>query len=350
KGLKTVAIAIDDLSRPTPARQILSVVLDQLQQAGLKDNDISIVFALGTHPPLTKDEMIEKLGPSVFETFRIVQHDPHHNLLDIGLSLDGIPVRINQYFFDADIKILVGCITPHSFAGFSGGGKMIFPGLANFDIIERTHRSVLMGFKGGLGLVEGNQFREEIQTVCRQCGVDFSIDVVLNQDREISGIFAGHVEHAFREGVECARKSYRTTRPSLVDVAILNAYPKDTDFIQSENAFNLYRSIKREFVKDNGIIVLMTAGSLGLGRHSLFGSQGTLARKPRPKRWLGGRKLYIYCPVVPQEELHTAYWEGYPGFQSWDDVIGEIQKTFPESCKIAVFPYSSLQLGADDAL
>jgi len=94
----------------------------------------------------------------------------------------------------------------------------------------------------------------------------------------------------------------------------------------------------------------MTAGSLGLGRHSLFGSQGTLARKPRPKRWLGGRKLYIYCPVVPQEELHTAYWEGYPGFQSWDDVIGEIQKTFPESCKIAVFPYSSLQLGADDAL
>jgi len=227
KGLKTVAIAIDDLSRPTPVRQILSVVLDQLQQAGLKDNDISIVFALGTHPPLTKDEMIEKLGPSVFETFRIVQHDPHHNLLDIGLSLDGIPVRINQYFFDADIKILVGFITPHSFAGFSGGGKMIFPGLANFDIIERTHRSVLMGFKGGLGLVEGNQFREEIQTVCRQCGVDFSIDVVLNQDREISGIFAGHVEDAFREGVECARKSYRTTRPSLVDVAILNAYPKD---------------------------------------------------------------------------------------------------------------------------
>lgn len=261
------------------------------------------------------------------------------------MELDGIPVKVNAHFMQADLKLLMGCITPHAFAGFSGGGKMILPGLANIEIIERTHKSVMMGFKGGLGIVEGNQFRAEVHQVCRACSVDFNIDVVVNQERGIAGMFAGHVEESYLKGVVFARTVYRTNIPDQVDVAVLNAYPKDIDLIQSENAFNLYRSVKRAFVEDGGKVVLMTASQEGMGGHGLFEPGGRLHRKPTRKRWLGNRDLLLFCPTVTPQDAAQLYWAGYPVLSTWPEVIGELRKTFSEKCRVAVFPCSSLQLG-----
>src|SRR5439155_7752330 len=135
----------------------------------------------------------------------------------------------------------------------------------NIEIIERTHRYVVMGFRGGLGVIEGNRFREEVEQVCRKCGVDMIIDVVVNRTREIAGVFVGDVQEAYLKGVDFARKIYRTPVPTALDVAVLNAYPKDTDLVQSENALNILRSTPQPFIKEHGKIVLMTASSHGVG-------------------------------------------------------------------------------------
>lgn len=344
-GKRTVAIAVDDLARPTPSHDILPIVLNELQHASIAPQAITIVLAVGSHPQLSDEDLCLKLGYEIYERCRIVQHDAWSDLQPLGVELGGFPVKINRHFMAAELKILLGCITPHSFAGFSGGGKMILPGLANIEIIERTHRSVVMGFKGGLGIVEGNQFRREVNDVCRQSGVDFNIDVVVNAKRQVAGIFAGRVEDAYLKGVDFARTVYRTKLPDSVDVAILNAYPKDIDLIQSENAFHVYRSAKRPFVSDHGKVVLMSASCEGLGKHGLFEPGGRLHHKPTRKRWLGNRELMVYCPTLERVEVAQFYWEGYPVYQTWDAVVAALLQAYPGPCRVAVFPCGALQLG-----
>jgi lactate racemase len=344
---KNAAIVVDDITRPTPTKALLPLVLDQLITAGIARAKIKIIVALGSHAPLSEVELARKLGAEVVQNYNILQHDPLQNLAEIGIHLDKIPVRINKDFFDSDLKISMGCITPHPFAGFSGGGKLILPGLASMDVIERTHRYVVMGFRGGMGIVEGNQFREEVEEVCHKCGLNLIVDIVVNHEREVAGVFVGDFREAFLKGVEFAKQVYQTPLPLEVDVAVLSAYPKDTDLIQSENAFNVLRSTPRSFVKDGGKIVLVTASSHGRGVHGIFAPGGRLYRKPIRKRWLGNKDLIIYSPAVSNEECRSIFWEGYHFCQTWAEVLRELGAAFRDHCKVAVFPCASLQLGVD---
>jgi len=348
KWVKDVAIAVDDTSRPTPIARLLPPVLTRVEAAGVARERIKIIVALGSHAPLSKDELRHKLGEAVASDYHIVQHDATKDLSDIGMDLDGIPVRINSAFYRADLKITMGCITPHPFAGFSGGGKMVLPGLSSIEIIERTHRFVAMGFRGGLGVIEGNRFREDVETVCRRCKLDLIVDSVLNQNREIAGIFAGDFVEAFQKGVDFARGVYRTPLPERVDVALLNAYPKDSDLVQSENAFNLLRSAKHAFLEEEGQVILMSAAGKGAGAHGLFSPGGRLYRKPLPKRWLGKKGLIVFAPEVPEGEGRKLIWEGYPFCRTWEAVLSVLKERYPQNCRVAVFPSSAIQLGAAD--
>jgi nickel-dependent lactate racemase len=344
---ENAAIVVDDITRPTPTKALLPLVLDQLTTAGIARANIKIIVALGSHAPLTEADLARKLGAEVVQNYNILQHNPLHNLAEIGIHLDKIPVRINKDFLNSDLKISMGCITPHPFAGFSGGGKLILPGLASMEVIERTHRYVVMGFRGAMGVVEGNQFREEVEEVCRKCGLNLIVDIVVNQKREIAGIFVGDFKEAFLKGVEFARRVYQTPLPLEADVAVLCAYPKDTDLIQSENAFNVLRSTARSFVSDRGKVVLVTASSHGRGVHGIFAPGGRLYRKPSRKRWLGNKDLIIYSPAVSNEECRSIFWEGYRFCPTWEEVIKELGAAFPDRCKVAVFPCASVQLGVD---
>ena len=344
---KNAAIVVDDITRPTPTKELLPLVLDQLTTTGISRANIKIIVALGSHAPLSEADLARKLGTEVVQNYNVLQHDPIQNLAEIGIYLDKIPVRINKDFLDSDLKISMGCITPHPFAGFSGGGKLILPGLASMEVIERTHRYVVMGFRGGMGVVEGNQFREEVEEVCHKCGLNLIVDVVVNQEREIAGVFVGDFKAAFLKGVEFARQVYQTPLPRETDVAILSAYPKDTDLIQSENAFNVLRSTPRSFVKDGGKIVLMTASSRGRGVHGIFAPGGRLYRKPIRKRWLGNKDLIIYSPAVNEDGCRSIFWEGYRFCPTWNEVLEELGAAFPGHCKVAVFPCASLQLGVN---
>jgi len=345
---KSIAIAVDDLTRPTPAGRLLPIVLREFEDAGIDKSKIKIIIASGAHGALSKVDIERKLGGAIARNYRIAPHHPRENLADIGMHLDKIPVRINRDFFDADLKLSLGCITPHPFAGFSGGGKMVLPGLSAMEIIERTHRYVVMGFRGGMGIVEGNQFREEVEEVCRKCGLYMIVDVVITGLRQIAGVFAGHFRDAFLRGVELARKVYRTPLPDQADVAVINAYPKDTDLIQSENAFNVLRSTCRPFLNERGTVVLVTPASHGRGSHGLFEPGGRLYRKPIRKRWLGDRRLIVYSPGINRGDFHAIFWEGYAFCPTWDEVLTLLGNGHAAPLKVGVFPCASLQLGCVD--
>jgi nickel-dependent lactate racemase len=346
EGKKRVAIAIDDLSRPTPAGEILPALLEMLRSCGVRDEQFTIIISLGSHTALKPNEIIRKVGAAVMRRVGVENHDCQRNLVDIGVKVGQTPVLINRTVAEADLKILLGSVVPHAFAGFSGGAKMVLPGLSNIESIEWTHKAVLMGLRGKAGTLEGNRFRAEFERVARHVGVDLSINVVVNSRREIAGLFVGDLEAAHRRAAEFAREVYATRLPAEpLDVAILNAYPKDDELLQAENALMFHHTAPPSYLKEDGLLLLTSACSLGMGHHGLFGPAQRLYRKPMRKGFLGNRHLAAFMPGVSSEEFHQIYWEGYPHFGSWEDALEFLQQRYPEGgARVGIFPCGSIQI------
>jgi len=345
KDKRRVAIAVDDLSRPTPAGEILPVLLEMLKTCDIRDEQIRIIISLGSHSALTPEQIARKVGKAVAQRVCVENHDCNDNLVEVGVKVGQTPVLINRTFAEADLKILIGSVLPHAFAGFSGGAKMVLPGLANIESIEWTHKAVLMGLRGKAGTLEGNRFRAEFERVARHVGVQFGINVVVNSRREIAGLFAGEVEAAHRKAAEFVRQIYATrlsTEP--LDVAICNAYPKDDELLQAENAFMLHHTAPANYLKEDGVILLISACSLGMGHHGLFGPGQRLHRQPMRKGFLGHRHVAAFMPGVSAEEFYRIYWEGYPHFQTWEATLEFLQQRYPNGARVGIFPCSSIQI------
>jgi nickel-dependent lactate racemase len=343
-GKQTVAIAVEDISRPCELEKILDGILKELFAAGVSSDSIFFQICNGAHAPMLKRDVQKKLGMSAAEKFLVLNHNPYENLCDTGIVLGETPVRVNRSFHEADLKIAVGSVVPHNFAGFSAGAKLILPGLADIATLERTHKYVMMGFRGGVNDVETNKFRSEIEDVVKRIGLDFFVGVVPNSLRKISGVFAGNVVFAHRKGVEFARRIYKTTFEPLADIAVLNAYPKDAELLQADAAVTPLKTGADELVKENGVLIIASNCSNGFGYHGLFGPGMRLSRKPIKKRFLKGKDLILFSPNANQAEFRRLYWEGYLLMADWDAVIIELERRFSQNCRISVFPTAPLQL------
>jgi nickel-dependent lactate racemase len=344
-GCKSVMIAVDDLSRPTPTHVLLPHLLAELFAAGIERENISFVISLGSHTALTRDDLIKKLGPEIVAHHRVFNHDCHGELVDLNTSVGKVPVRLNAEFMAADFKILLGSVVPHAFAGFSGGAKMVLPGLSNIESIEWTHKAVMMGLRGKAGTLEGNRFRAEFERVARHAGVRLSINVVVNGKREIAGIFAGDIEAAHRAGAQFANEVYATPLPEEpFDVVILNAYPKDDELLQAENALMFHHTAPPSYLKDDAVMLMASACSLGMGHHGLFGPAQRLYRAPMKKGFLGNRLLAAFMPGVCTEEFHQIYWEGYPHFRAWEEALAFLRERYPNGANVGVLPWGSIQI------
>lgn len=345
RSARRAVIAVDDLSRPTPAREIVPLLLQALHAGGVGRDRLQIVISLGSHTLLKPDEVRRKLGDEVAAGVPVINHDCRDDLTDIGVTVGQVPVRINRSFVEADLRIVVGSVVPHPFAGFSGGAKMILPGLANLESIEWTHLAVMLGFRGMPGTLEGNQFRPEFERVARRVGVHFSINVVVNSRREIAGLFAGDIVAAHREAAAFAGAVYATPVPAApLDVAVLNAYPKDDELLQADSAFVLHQTAPGGYVKDDGVVVLASACSLGMGHHGLFGPGQRLYRRPRRRGFLGHRVLAGFMPGVTRDQFHQVYWSDYPHFETWDGVLDFLQQRYPRRARVGIFPCASIQV------
>jgi nickel-dependent lactate racemase len=347
-GRRAAAIAIDDLSRPTHTAPLVEHVVRRLLKAGLALGDITIVIASGAHRPATARDIELKIG-AVANHLRVVAHDPAGDLAGTGVMLGGVPVRLNRAFLDADLRIGIGCVMPHPFAGFSGGGKIVVPGLADLEVLARTHKFALMGLQGGAKLT-GNRFRTEMEDVVRRIGLDWSINVVVNSRRETAVLVAGDFVAAHREAAAAAAKVGATRVPDhSLDALILNAYPKDGELLQVEAALVALHNGLMSPLGPSAPVILTAACRHGLGVHGLFGPNGRLFRAPAIKTFLGKRPLWFYSPGADVSAARVVAHDTYPFFSAWSALVENLQHHLRPDARIGIVPCGPLQIATGTA-
>lgn len=256
-----VVLITSDITRPTPSSKMLPSILEQLKAAGVKQKNITIVFALGLHRNHTPQEQKNLLGDKIYEQYRCVDHQKEKTL-DMGKTEDGIPVQVFKEVSEADIKICLGNIDPHYFAGYTGGAKSIMPGVSSRESISFTHKLMLSPDSVG-GKLEGNPTREAIEKVGEKVGIDFILNVVLNTQKQIIVAVAGDRIAAHRRGCDFADQCFKVPIEEKADVVVVSAggYPKDINVYQAQKGLDNAKYA----VKEGGTIILVAECNEGLG-------------------------------------------------------------------------------------
>jgi nickel-dependent lactate racemase len=283
RGKENIVILIEDATRHTPLDKIVPVITDYLNQNGVSDDAISFLTAPGTHRVMTDREIEEKVGAETVRRFRIYQHDAAaaDDIADLGavnLKIPGtedgnfhIPVRVNRRALSADLLIGLGSIVPHSDAGFSGGAKILQPGVCDFATTSATHAAAGLCPDIPLGMVEGNPCREGIEAVARKVGLSFILNVVQNYEGEPAGVFAGDFIEAHRAGVALSRISFSVDVPRPADIVVVSSSPADMDYWQANKAL----SCAYFTVKEGGTVIFAAPCYEGLAHNH-----------PRFREWL----------------------------------------------------------------
>jgi nickel-dependent lactate racemase len=281
----TVVIGHSDITRPTPNDRIMPALLAELEGAGIARQDITLLNALGTHRPQTEAELRQMLGGQIVDNYRCLQHNGHDdaNLVPLGVTTRGNPVRINRRFLEADVRILTGFIEPHFFAGFSGGPKGVLPALAGAESVQTNHgREMIAHPNATWGVTEGNPIWEEMREVALMTKPTFLLNVTLNNRRQITGVFGGDMLAAHAAGCEFVRRSAMVGVDAPYDIVITtnSGYPLDQ---------NLYQAVKgmsaaNQVVREGGSIIIAAACQDGLPRHGRY--TALLAEAGSPQRML----------------------------------------------------------------
>ncbi len=268
KGKKNACILICDITRPVPNKILLPPILRTLRAAGIPREKILILVATGIHRPNLGDELIELVGRDIAREYRIENHlsrelSSHTN---IGTSSRGTKMWIDERYIQSDFKVITGFIEPHLMAGFSGGRKLIVPGISAIPTMKVMHGPQMMADPNCReGIIENNPFHEEALEIAKAAGVDFISHVALNENKEITAIFSGDLEKAHEEGMDFVRKAVGNSVPEPVDIAITTSagYPLDKTWYQAIKGVTAAANI----VKKGGTIILAAECSEGIGSY-----------------------------------------------------------------------------------
>ena len=268
-GCRTACILVCDITRPMPSDTLLPILLGELRQ--VPPENITILIATGTHRSNTDAELSQMLGEDVVRRFRVVNHNgfDDESLETIGSTETGIKVRLNKRWVESDIRITTGFVEPHFFAGFSGGPKMVAPGLAGFPTIMRLHDAAMIGHPNSrFAVTEGNPIHDAIRDIARMSGVDFSVDVTINRDKRITSVYAGELFAVHRAACAVARRLAMQPVDTSFDIVVTtnSGYPLDQ---------NLYQAVKgmsaaAQIVKEGGHIICAAECSEGIPEHGQY--------------------------------------------------------------------------------
>lgn len=348
-GKRSAAIVVDDLSRPTPAHRLLPPLLDELAEAGIPRERIAIIIGVANHRQLTREEMAWKVGRDIVDSMLVRNHFSWDDCVDLGCTPRGTPVHINRLVMEAECKVLVGGITPHGAPGFAGGAKLLAPGVAGIATARALHGPG--GPRGGLAQT-ATEFRLEVEECARMAGVDAIVNAVMTRKRGVAHLVVGDVVAAHRAGVEAARRTYGTPVPSGVDVCVLTAYPKDTEYAQVSLAFNVWNTAARPIAHERGTVVLCTAASEGAGFHSLMGPGMALGQnypQSSPRRAVAPRDMIVFSPGINANDLSPAARADVTFCSSWVQVLAALQRKHGDRARVAVFPCSAMQVAENPA-
>jgi nickel-dependent lactate racemase len=256
RGACRVCIAFTDLTRATPNERIIPWLLEFLEGLVPREN-ITLLNQLGTHRPNTRAELETMLTPQVVANYRVLNHEPENPeaLVQLGTTRDGTPALINRHLVEADVRIITGFIEPHFFAGFSGGPKGIMPGCAGLKTVMSNHGATNIGHpRAAFGITEGNPLWEELREIALRAGPSFLLNVSLNEEKQITGVFAGDLLAAHEAGCEFVRRSamQKVKAPFDIVVTTNSGFPLD---------LNLYQGVKgmsaaARIVQERGTIIL----------------------------------------------------------------------------------------------
>jgi nickel-dependent lactate racemase len=313
-----VAIVFSDITRPTPNHILLPAILGELAAKGVPEENVSLVNATGMHRPNTREELIAMLGREVVDRYRIVQHDARDKRQQVFLSKNerGAEIWINGDYMEADVRVLTGFVEPHIFAGYSGGGKAVLPGIAGAEIIMSNHGGPMLAHPRATWCqTQGNPVFEEARRVALATQPAFIVNVTLNERKEITGVFAGDMVQAHDAGIAFAENAYLQPVPRRYDIVVATnmGYPADINLYQSVKGM----SVAAQAVNDGGAIVLAAECADGLGQ----------AHYAEMLAWRG----------TPRELLNMVLEPGFAELEQW-----AIQCQTMVQVKADLYLYSSL--------
>ncbi|MET3506693.1 nickel-dependent lactate racemase [Halalkalibacter oceani] len=267
-GKESIVIVINDITRPSPTDLFVEEMLKEIEKAGITDDQVTLVVALGNHRPNTEEELKRMVGEKVYSRVKIINHDCYDekNLVHLGFTKRGLPIIVNRYVAEASVRILTGIITPHQSAGYSGGRKSIMPGVAGIEALTKHHSFPIRSYHPILGQMIDNPFHDEALEAAKRVGVDFILNVVKNSKKEIVSVVAGDLEQAHAEGVSICDKSWKVKVDRYYDIVITSpgGYPKDFDLHQAQKALSAAEVV----TKKGGVIILVAECRDGVGKYA----------------------------------------------------------------------------------
>jgi nickel-dependent lactate racemase len=344
KESKEVAIIIDDMTRPTKSSQYVTHILETLRTSGVPRDNIRFIMATGAHGPSGRLDFVKKLGEEVVAEYQCYNHNPYEYLEYLGKTSFGTPVHINAEVMSCDLKIGVGTVLYHKIMGFTGGGKIILPGVSGIQTIEHNHGTI-GGFGPGAsphptsGYLrnEGNVLRLDAEEAARMVGLSYKVDAVLNLNRDPIEVYAGDFVETQRRASEMAKRYHSPEEaPSEMDIVVANTYMRANEaFIGMWTACNS--------VKVDGSIVLIANAPDGEMNHWIFGRHG---KKRGARLWhsertglLRGSRLIIYsCYKERTYDLRIGLPEQTVWLRDWGEVVKVLKSEHGSRAKVAVLP------------
>ena len=264
-----VCIVFTDVTRASPDHLLVPALLRELEAAGVRDEDITLLCGIGMHRPSTPAERIAKLGAEVVARYRVIDNEPQNPqaLVDLGVTAGGVPVSAHRAAVEADLLMATGLVEPHQYAGYSGGRKTLAVGAAGERLIAHTHGPAFVDHPGTrLGRVEGNPFHEAITEAARRANLRFILNVVLDDEKRILKVAAGEPEAAFQELVAFARSVYEVPVPRQHDVAVGGVgFPKDANLYQASRAASYLFFAPTPVVRPGGLLIIPARCEEGAG-------------------------------------------------------------------------------------
>jgi lactate racemase len=350
-----VGIIVNDITRATPSPLIVEAILAELP--GVPPEDILLFNALGTHRPNTEGELRGMLGEAIVNRLQVVQNHAFDKFTQVcvGKTSSGNEIWLNRELMDCDLKILTGFIEPHFFAGFSGGGKALMPGMAGQSSVLRNHCAAnIADPRATYGQTQGNPIYEEVIEAARLAGRTFVVNVTLNREKAITGVFAGDLEAAHAEGCAFARRTAMVEVPERFDIVVTSnsGYPLDLNLYQAVKGMSAAALV----VKEGGAILIAAECWDGIPEHGLYGQllreggspQGVLERilgspELRQDQWQAQvqaqiqlkAKVYVHSRGLSPEQIRGALLEPAPDL---DETLARLVNEAGPSARICVLP------------
>ena len=351
-----VTIITSDLTRPCPSDKMLPAALDELAAAGLLDSDITIIAALGLHRSMTEPELEMMAGPDAYRRVSVINHDPA-DTLRLGITSYGTPVELFRSAVEADLRVCLGNLEFHYFAGYSGGAKAILPGCASRATINANHR-MMVHMQALAGQIAGNPVRADLEEGVAMLGCDFILNVIVDEGHHITEAVAGDVIAAHRQGCEMVARRGKVSLPARADIVLVSAggYPKDVNLYQAQKALDN----AAYGVRDEGIIILVAECSEGFGNGTFevwlreADSPDELLARIAAQFVLGGHKAAAVGSVMKRAAVYlvsdmpaeTVSECGMRPFTRVDDAVGTALAEMGQSARIAVMPQGGSVLPA----